>query len=82
MANGNPHGVVIEPRMRELHTKLQKLSVPDELWKIIHGNGWTTLIDVYFIQQNVEAMHQHADALQTQLNTLLVGSRMIADEAK
>lgn len=82
IGKANAHGPVIEPKLRELDKKLTKLRVDTDLYTIIHQPGWTTLIDVHFVNTAIEAMAMHADALQHHLDALSKGSKMILADSK
>jgi hypothetical protein len=75
----------IEERMRRLRDSLTELSSSkdfDEFFRIIHTGGWTTLIDEYFVSTMIATMQEQVQNVAAQVESLMKGARMIADEAK
>ncbi|HYV91183.1 MAG TPA: hypothetical protein VE978_05345 [Chitinophagales bacterium] len=74
------HGATMQPRMRELHSKLTKLGTQNELLLILEKKGLTTPVQWYFIKQDIEALHQLTDLVQFKVESLLEGCNMIINE--
>ena len=80
MTSQNEHGPLIEPKLKALDAKLKGLNIPENLFKIIHQPGYTTLVHLLFINNLIDTIGKHADMLKSQINILHEGSQKIVNE--
>jgi len=73
----------LDRRLRDLSAAFVGLGASDdfeELFRIIHNPGWTTLIDVQFMNALVDAAQRSADDARHLRAALLEGARAIGAE--
>ena len=75
--SNDSHGKKLEPKLRELHNKLSSLGINQDLFKIIHRPGWTTLAELFFAENLISQIEGTHALLVSQLNTLYEGSKLI-----
>jgi hypothetical protein len=69
-----------EARLKDVHTSLAGLATAtdfEELIKIIHRPGWTTVAELAFATGILEAMHAHAQVMVGLKQALLRGSDQV-----
>ncbi|HEY8934798.1 MAG TPA: hypothetical protein VIM65_06235 [Cyclobacteriaceae bacterium] len=76
------HKTIMQPRAQELQSKLSKISKMEELLILLRHDKLTTPVQWFFIRQELDNMHQFADLLQNNLNSLLKGCKMIIEEKR
>jgi hypothetical protein len=57
--------------------KLGNGSDVEELLKIIHRPGWTTIAELTFVHGIVDSMHAHVEAIHALKSALLSGSKQV-----
>lgn len=75
------HIVALERKIKELQTALTSFSVSedfDELWRIIHQPGWTTVAEGIFASGLIESMMGQIGVLTSMRKMLLSASREVA----
>lgn len=73
----------LEGRIRELHGHLKGLTQDEdmnELLRIIHRPGWTTVAEFMLVEGLVEAIHTQVAMVNGLKQTLMNGSRIIGTE--
>lgn len=74
----------LDRRLRELSATLAGLGSTDdidEMLKVIHGPGWTTLQDVFFVNTMLDVVQQTATNAAQQRAALRDGVLLIAEGA-
>ena len=71
------HGKTLEPKLRKVHTRLQAMSVHEDIYSIIHRPGWTTPAEFFLVSQLIEQIERTQDLLEQQLGDLVRGAGMI-----
>lgn len=63
--------------LKTAHTALADNSEVDELWKIIHFPGWTTVAERMLVAAGLEAIIAQTKQLTTLRQNLLAGARAV-----
>jgi hypothetical protein len=74
----------IDRRLRELSATLAGLGSTDdieEMLKVIHAPGWTSLRDVFFVNTLLDVVQQTATSAAHQRAALREGVQLIAEDA-
>ena len=72
----------LDRRLRDLSASYVSLgddSEFQELFQIIHRPGWTTVIDVFFMNVLVDAADRNAEDARRLREALLEGARVVGD---
>jgi hypothetical protein len=80
--DGGKHIEELDRRLHDLRDAFADLGSCgdfEELFKIIHNPGWTTLIDVLFMNVVVDAAGRAADDARRLRSALLEGARAVAN---
>lgn len=77
------HVAQLATRIKDVHKCLADLSDPkatDELMRIIHKPGWTTIAEVMLVTASLDAIDAHAKALASQHQALLKAARAVGEK--
>ena len=83
ISDKDEHIDALDRRLHDLSAAFASLAAPDdfeELFWIIHRPGWTTVIDVLFVNALIDAAQRSADDARQLRAALLEGARAIAAE--
>jgi len=72
----------LEKKLKGFNNAFGKLGNGDdvqEMLKIIHKPGWTTIAELTFVHGLVDSMHAHVEAISALKSALLSGSKQFGE---